>query len=194
MTIFDLLFLALAFCAAVTLLGSVVLAVRGRVARAGALFLRLAICAAAYIGIVYAATALSTSRVLHVGEPQCSDDWCIAVESVRQTPKSPGMAYDITLRIFSRARRVAQRELAAKDVYLVDSTWRRYDPLPHSSEPPLNTLLQPGQSVLSRRTFELPAQARDIGLRVDNSPLPICLIIGECGAFHKAPVVRINGN
>ena len=33
----------------------------------------------------------------------------------------------------------------------------------------------------------------DIGLMVDRrTVLPICVIIGECGAFHKGTIVRID--
>ena len=52
--------------------------------------------------------------------------------------------------------------------------------------------IQPEQSALTRRTFELPADARDVGLIVDHDAFPICLIIGECSAFHRAPVVHIS--
>jgi hypothetical protein len=195
MTLFDLLFIAALLAAMGALIIAIVSAFRGRGARARAILRRLAFCTAVYIGLVYMVTALSKSAVLSVGDPECSDDWCIAVESVKRTPKNSVAVYDVTLRIFSRARRVAQRELAAKDVYLTDAGWRRYDPVLTGSEIPLNTLLQPGESVTTTRTFELPRDVRDISLMVDRSQpliLPICLIIGECGAFHKGPVVRIN--
>jgi hypothetical protein len=61
------------------------------------------------------------------------------------------------------------------------------------SEGPLNALLQPGESVTTGRRFELPADDHDIGLIVDRSTvLQICVIIGECGAFHKGTIVRID--
>lgn len=193
MTVFDLLFIALFLAAVGTLLAAAVLAVRGRRARALAILRTLAICTVAYLGIVYIATALSKQVVLRVGDPQCSDDWCIAVERVKRTPKNAFMLYEVTLRIFSRARRVAQRENVARDVYLVNAHGKRYDPIPAGSEIPLNTLLQPGDSVTTGRTFELPVDDHDIGLMVDRSSvLPICLIIGECGAFNKGTIVRID--
>jgi hypothetical protein len=130
--------------------------------------------------------------VLQVGDPECNDDWCIAVESAKRTPMNASAHYDITLRIFSRARRVTQREMGAKDVYLVDSQWTRYDPVRTGAEVALNTLLQPGESVTTSRRFEVPADVRGIGLMVDRpSILPICLVIGECGAFHKGTIVRM---
>jgi len=153
---------------------------------------KLAFCAAGYIGIVYAATAFSKQVVHEVGDPQCNDDWCIAVEGVERTPKDDNAIYLVTLRIFSRARRRAQRENIATDVYLVDSYGERYDPILDGSEIPLNTLLQPGESVTTRRRFELPKAAREIGLKVGHHMgLPVCLIIGECEAFHKGVITRI---
>ena len=144
MTMFDLLFIALFLTAIGALIVAAVSGIRGRRARALGILRRLAFCAAAYIAIVYAATALSPRVVLRVGDPECSDDWCIAVQGVNRTHENALVRYDVTLRIFSRARRVAQREMGAKDVYLVDAHWKRYDPIHMGPEIPLNTLLQPG--------------------------------------------------
>jgi hypothetical protein len=194
MTIFDLLFIALALSAIATLIVAASTAIRGRRARALTILLRLTFLATVYVGIVYIATALSKQTVRRIGDPQCFDDWCIAVDAAKRVPQEATARYDITLRIFSRARRVAQRENGAKDVYLVDADWKRYDPAPVSGEPPLSTLLQPGESVITRRTFELPSNAHDVGLMVDHGsgPLSICVVIGECGAFHKDTVLRID--
>jgi hypothetical protein len=191
-TVFDLLVIVLFFTAIGTLIAAAVLTVRGRGARALGLLRKLAVCTLVYIGIVYAATALSKEIALHVGEPECDDDWCITVENAKRTPIKAITRYDVTLRIFSRARRVAQREMGARDVYLVDSEWRRYDPVRTGAEVALNTLLQPGESVITSRCFEVPADVRGIGLMVDRpSILPVCLVIGECGAFHKGTIVRM---
>ncbi len=192
MTVFDLLFIALFLTAIGTLIAVAVAAFRGQRQRALGLLRRLAFCAVTYVAMVYAATAVSPRVVLRVGDPECSDDWCMAVEGVKRTQENAVARYDVTLRIFSRARRVAQRELAAKDVYLVDGQWRRYDPVLTGSEIPLNTLLQAGELVTTSRRFELPADVHGIGLMVDRSALPICVIIGECGAFHRDTIVRID--
>jgi len=192
MTVFDLLFIVLFLAMIATLIVAVVLASRGRRARALALLRRLAICALTYIGIVYAATAFSKQVVLRVGDPQCFDDWCLVVEHTERTPQDARTRYDIALKIFSRARRVAQRENGAKDVYLVDANWTRYDPVPNNSELPLNTLLQARESVTTHRSFQLPADDHDVGLVLDHSSFPFCMIIGECGAFHKGTIVRID--
>jgi hypothetical protein len=193
MTVFDLWFIALFLTAIGTLIVAAISALRGRREHALAILRKLLLCAVAYVGMVYAATALSKGIVLRIGEPECNDDWCIGVDGVKRTQEKSIARYDVTLRIFSRARRVAQRELGAKDVYLVDAQWRRYDPVHTGPEIPLNTLLQAGESRTISRRFELPADTRGVGLMVDRTPmLPICVIIGECGAFHKATIVRLD--
>jgi hypothetical protein len=113
MTIFDLLFVSAFLSAIGALITAAVSAFRGSGARSLAILQKLAVCTAVYVGLVYMVTALSKPVVLKVGDPECSDDWCVAVEGVKRTPKNSVAVYDVTLRIFSRARRVAQRELAA---------------------------------------------------------------------------------
>jgi hypothetical protein len=53
-----------------------------------------------------------------------------------------------------------------------------------------NGILQTGSA--AGRRFEIPSSAHDLGLMVDRSSiLPFCVIIGECGAFHKGVRVRL---
>jgi hypothetical protein len=107
MTLYDLLFIALFLTALGTLIVAATSAFRGRRARALRTLRTLALGTVIYLGIVYIATALSKQVVLRVGDPECSDDWCITVERVERTPKNAVMVYNVTLRIFSRALRVA---------------------------------------------------------------------------------------
>jgi len=87
---------------------------------------------------------------------------------------------------------VPQRELNARDVYLVNTAWERYNPVLTGREVPLNTLLRPGESITASRRFELPAADRNVGLMIDRSAPPFCLIVRECGAFHKGTIVRLD--
>jgi hypothetical protein len=193
MTIFDLAFLVLLLTAIVALIVAAISALRGRRRRALNILRNVAFCAVGYVGIVYVVTAFSKQVVHSLGDPQCNDDWCIALEGVQRTQKDPNTNYEVTLRIFSRARRRAQREKIATDVYLVDASWNRYDPILDGSEVPLNTLLQPEESVTTRRRFELPKDVQATGLKVGHrTVIPICLIIAECEAFHKGDIIRID--
>jgi len=192
-TVFDLLFLTLLFTAIVTLIAAAVSAFQGKRKRAFSTLRNIVFCAAAYIGLVYVVTAFSKQVVHRLGDSQCSDDWCIAVDGVDRTSGDTRTNYEVTLRIFSRARGRAQRENIATDVYLVDSHWNRYDPILDGTEVPLNTLLQPLESVSTRRRFELPKDARPIGLKIGHrTGVPICLIIRECEAFHKGEIIRLD--
>jgi hypothetical protein len=183
MTIFDLLFIA----AALAGIGTLIVAA---VTRSGAVLRKLAAGIGVYLVMVYSATLFSKPTVFHRGEPECNDDWCMAVDGTNRTQE----AYQITLRIFSRARRVAQREASATDVYLVDDRWNRYDPVPEPGDVPLNVLLQPGESITTKRSFRVPASVHVIGLRVGYKPTPgsVCLVIGECEAFHKGRFLALD--
>ncbi|HUI57304.1 MAG TPA: hypothetical protein VLY04_20150 [Bryobacteraceae bacterium] len=194
MTIFDLLFIALFFCTLGALVAAAVFALSGRRTRALGVLRRLAICAGVYLGIVYVSAVFAKQTVLRVGDPQCNDDWCLAVDGVERMPHETAVLYRVTLRIFSRALRVAMRENGASDVYLTDSQGNRYDPFRQGSEIPLNTLLQAGESVTTTRLFEMPAGARNVSLFIGRHGLPkgVCLIIGECDVFHGPPAVRID--
>jgi hypothetical protein len=191
MTIFDLLFLVLTLTALGTLATAAVVAMRGRVAHALGILHKLGVCAAIYFGVVIVVSIASPQRVLQVGEPRCFDDWCLCVETVQSVPAEDTVRYTVGLRVFSRARHVSQR---ARDsaVYLTDDQGRRYDPLPDPRAIPLRVLLQPQQSVRTVRVFELPADARGVGLAVDHSGFPGDIIIGDDSSlFHRRTIIRL---
>ena len=192
MTVFDLLFILLFLLGIVTLLCAALFAAVGKRAIAGKILIALVAVAVVYVGAVYGVTAASKPAVSRIGEPQCNDDWCLEVAKVEKMRESATTVYDVTLRIFSRARRAAQREAGAKDVYLVDDQWNRYNPILTGSEIALSVLLQPGESVATARRFELPSNATNIGLKIDHRGVgvSVCLIIGECDAFHKGRIIR----
>jgi hypothetical protein len=192
MTIFDLLFLLLVFTSFVTLIVAVVVALRGRGGRSLRILSRLGLCAAVYVGMVAVVGWLSPRRVLNPGDPWCFDDWCLSVEKVSSTPAPPGMAYRVSLRIFSQARRVSQRANGAW-VYLIDGRGNRYAPEPDSSATRLDVLLQPGESVSASRTFNVPAGAQDLGLITGHGPawIPYFIIGDDASLLHKPTYVRI---
>ncbi len=196
MDVFDLIFIVMFLAATTSLVAAGVAALRGR--RAGALrVLRvLGVCAGIYLAIVCIVSAATMRKILNVGDPQCNDDWCISVEGAARIPGNPTVTYDVNLRIWSRARRVSQRENDVV-VYLTDDRWRRFDSIPQDSTVPFNILLQPGESVTTHRIFRLPADARGVGVVVgrEGSALgcfPGCFVITENNWFHKPTVVRLD--
>jgi hypothetical protein len=137
--------------------------------------------------------AVAPQRVLHVGDPWCFDDLCLSVEHVSRTAAPAQVAYDVSLLIFSRARRVSQRANGAW-VYAIDGRGNRYAPEPDTSSVSLDVLLQPGESIRTSRVFKVPAGAGELGLVTGHGPSWISnFIIGdEASLFHKRDFVRLN--
>jgi hypothetical protein len=103
------------------------------------------------------------------------------------------VSYDVTIRLSSRARGRIQRANGAA-VYMTDSLERRYDPLPDASAVPLTTYLKPGESVMAKRLFQLPANAVDPGIVFPHGEgvSPGWFIIGEGPPpFHKPAMVQV---
>jgi hypothetical protein len=188
MGLFDLLFIV-AFLATIgTLLSAIVLAIRRQRRRALVLLFRWCVCAAVYLSAVVLASVFWPRTVLQPGDDRCFDDWCIGVESAIRQPGS----YVVNLRLSSRARRASQRENGVV-VYLADREGRRYNPVPVDSAVRLNVLLEPGQSVAAPRIFEVPGDARELGLVITHQGgFPIgWFIIGDETWFHKPTLVRL---
>jgi hypothetical protein len=192
-TLFDLLFIAVFFATVVSLVFAGVAYLRRRRTRAITILRRLGIFAGVYLGIVMLVSLVSPRRVLHVGDDQCWDDWCLAVTGVRRQPAEDGLSYVATLRVSSRARRRAQRALDAQ-VYLMDDRGRCYSAVPDSAAVPLDILLEPQEAVNVTRVFHLPMDARDPVLVASHGGwFPGLFIIGDpASLFHKRTVVRLD--
>jgi len=188
MTIFDLLFLALLLASLAVLLAAAGMALGGGGKRAFRLLKVYGICLAAYMGVVVATSAVLPRRLLEVGEPLCSDDWCLTVDGIERAADG----YRVALRVSSRARRVTQREFGVS-VYLTDAQGRRYDPRPSPADVPFDTPLGPQESVGTPRIFPLPAGVKPVGLVVRlGSGFPIgWFIIGYDTWFRQPAMVRL---
>jgi hypothetical protein len=195
MTAFDLLFLVVALACIGTLISAAIAALRGRNARALAILRRLSIAIAVYLCVLVLVSALTPQRFSTVGAEQCSDDWCIAVQSVRSDTTTAGIRYDVTFRLASKARRVAQRERFVV-AYLRDERGTRYDPVTDASAIPFDTLLQPGQVVAATRRFLVPTDVKLTGLviaRGGGGRFPGCCIIGDEGSLlHRRTIVKLD--
>lgn len=195
MSVFDLLFLLAFLASVVTLATTAISAARGRRAQSLKILRIYGICAAGYLLTAAAVAILKPQRVIPVGDPWCSDDWCLTVEKVVRTPAPPQVSYEVDLRISSQARRVTQRAKGAW-IYLIDDRGHRYSPDPNRPSVPLDVLLQPGESVTTSRTFRVPAEVRQLGL-ISGHGGPYCgsmsiLIIGQGGCLFKKPaLIRI---
>ncbi|MSP23019.1 MAG: hypothetical protein EXR66_08465 [Dehalococcoidia bacterium] len=143
MNVFEPLFLLLLLAALETLVTIGVRIVRGQRERAWKLGIRLGAGVAVYVFVLVAASLMVAPPVAEPDDPQCFDDWCIAVAAVRWTER-PGERLEVVLRLSSRARLVPMGERGTY-VYILDGARRRYAPTTPPDEPPLGTILQPAR-------------------------------------------------
>lgn len=181
--IYDLLFLAVVLISAVALISAAILAVSGRGRRALRVLTVWGIGSAIYIAIAAAVSFALPVKVFHLGDLQCEDDWCLAVESASRVSAK---TWEVTLRMVSQARRVAQRNNNGLIVYLTDNRGTRYPSLPAPDAPAFNVQLQPGESVSTVRRFEVTQDAR--GLRLIVGPQRWLPVIGR-EPFQKTAVL-----
>jgi hypothetical protein len=190
MTIFDLLFLAAFVVSVITLATAACASIRGRATRAFSILRVWLICAVVYLGVSAAVAFFAPQRIIATGEPWCFDDWCLTVENAKHADSN----YIVNLLISSRAKRVTQRAKGAW-IYLRDENDRRYQPLRDPFEVSLEVVLGPGESVATKRSFQVPTNVRDLGLVTGHGGGPCSwgiLIIGEAGClFHKQTMIRL---
>src|SRR5277367_6113658 len=105
MTIYDVEFILVMFGTAVVLLIAGLLALFGRKRAAQLVLCGLGGYFITSIGVGVALAVVAKQPPLGVGNPQCVDNWCIAVEDVKSTLRDKAILYDVTLCIFSRANR-----------------------------------------------------------------------------------------
>jgi hypothetical protein len=207
MNIFDLVFLFSVLLIILGLIGflAALLTRRGRLAR------RLGTGLVGYV-LLYALALVTVSlsspqHVLAMGEVRCFDEWCAAVQQVRQAPSignvKPQQASFtlVTLQVSSQAKRISQRALDA-GVYLLDSSGAHYDISPNAQRAleaagqagqPLNSLIDPGGSFSYTAAFDLPAGAKELGLVMAHGAFPGIIVIGDEQSFlHKPTVVKLS--
>jgi hypothetical protein len=163
MMIYDFLFLAVVLISAVSLISAAILAVSGLGRRAIRLLKWWGIGAAVYTTTAAAVALALPLQVFHVGDIQCEDDWCLAVESAHRVAPD---TYEVVLRMINQARRVAQRNNNGVVVYVTDDRNTRYPPLPAPDAPAFDVQIQPGESVSTVRRFHVPQTAKGLGLIV----------------------------
>jgi hypothetical protein len=192
-TILDLLFLASFLVSVIALAIAPYAAIRGRTPRALSILRVWLVCVVLYLGTSVAVAYAAPQRVIALGTPWCFDDWCLTVENVYHADKN----YIVDLRISSEAKRVTQRAKGAW-IYLRDENDTHYGPVPDPAEVPLDVLLQPGESVTAKRSFQVPADVNELGLVTGHGGGgPPCgvmslVIIGQGGClFHKQTMIRL---
>jgi hypothetical protein len=192
--VFELLFIAVVLASLGTLGYAAVQALRGRYRQSGRLVAKYLLCLAIYIGVVILVSLSSGQRVLQIAETRCSDDWCVAVADVAESPLTGGSEYTVRFQLSSRARRVIQREHGVV-VYVMDGGGRRYSAEPDAAAVPFDVALQPGQVVTVSRRFRVLGQKGQLGIvvgREGSNSIPGRFIIGdEDSLFHRPTIVHI---
>jgi len=206
LSLFDLLFLV-SFAGVILAAGRIVyLSIRRRFHAAGKTLLRLLIFVSAYMLVLVGFSLVEPRKEVPVGVPRCFDDWCITVEQAAPlaaigTTQADGTFYVVTLRVSSRARGRTQREPDV-DVYLIDDLGHRFDISPAGQQAlaraglagePVTSFVDPGKSFESRMAFDVPRDARHLGLvKASHGWFPVRLIIGDAGSWlHRSTVVPI---
>lgn len=192
MNIFEPLFLLLVLVAMATLVTAAVGVLRGQFSRAGRIVRRLGVGVGVYLAVVIAVSIVTPRRVYRVGDAQCFDDWCMAVVGHGWIEPSPSRRYETSLELSNRAKRVPMGEKGTV-VYLTDAQGRRYNPVSDPADVSLDTVLQPGESIVVSRRFDVPRDAAGLGLvYTHEGGFPIgWLIISEGGWFQEPPIVRL---
>lgn len=191
MTALDLVFLIVALASIGMLLNAGLCLIRGRFRRALTLLGALALGLRVYLGLIVAVSLLSAPRELAFGENRCFDDWCIAVEDVSRTFSAAGVTYAATLRLSIRARRVSQRENGVV-VFLQDADGRRFGAAADPTATPFSILLEPGQSLATRRIFEMSNAYAPLVLAIwheGGARFPGVFIIGDDSSIAHPPTI-----
>ena len=126
----------------------------GKRAAAGRIVKAWGICAGIYGAALLTVGFLPRTSVLKTGTPYCDDDLCMSVTGVNKDPAPDQTRYRLDVRLSSRANR-GPRSAKGALVYLADH--RRQEFFPVSASPvPFDTAVDPGQSVDTSLTFEVP--------------------------------------
>jgi hypothetical protein len=191
--IFELLFILIFLATIVAVATAAFHAIRGHRRKSLRILTVTAISLAIYFAACCVSTVLTPRRELSVGQPLCFDDWGVELDAVNKSASDSSTKYDATIRIFSQAKRVSQRENGVA-FYLEDDLGHRYSAIPNPSDIPSSALLQPGESVTLTRSFQVPSSAHLYGFVVAREGgFPIgWFIIGENQSlFHKEPITRL---
>jgi len=194
-SLFDLIFLLVILLSVITLATGIAFAFRGKIRQAAKIFAGYCVFALVYLAIGAAVSYLRPQRIIAIGEPWCFDEWCLTVNKVGRVPESTNAIVKVDLILSSQSRGRPQRAQGAW-IYLIDPQGHRFAPQPDPAATPLDTLLQPGESIPTSRSFVVPPDARELGLITGHGgpycgPMSILIISSSGCLFHKPDMVRL---
>ncbi len=178
---------------------------RGRPSDAKRSAARLAAFLGLYGAVLVAVSLATPQKRLPIGEPQCFDEWCIAIVGVARQPElgnvpAKGVFWVVTAKVSSRARGRRQRERAAF-AYLTDGRGRRFDASPEGQAAlerggiagsPLTAFVEPGGAFESRLAFDVPRDATNLAFVKASGWFPVAFVIGDPSSLlHRRTVVAL---
>ena len=210
MSIFDLIFIGCFLGTIGTGVWITGLLLRRRFTDARRHSIRLGTLVGLYLFVVFLVGRSSARRIVASDEQLRYDDWCLGVQKAALTgalsdtcPEAGRRFLVITLKVTSTAGR-AQAAPRGALVYLIDEAANRYDVSERAqaafeklngAQPELAAKLDPRDSFLTSRVFEVPIAGREFFLghrHGSGSWFPEMLIIGT--GFSPAPVIRLQVN
>jgi hypothetical protein len=111
-----------------------------------------------FVAMVPKKTSALTRRTSY-----CEDDWCMSIDGISREPVSNGFVYRVAIRISSYANK-GTRSAESAWIELVDESNRHFSPVNDPSLPGLDTEVDPGQSVNTALTFDVPSGAKKLAL------------------------------
>ena len=119
---------------------------------------------------------VSPQKVIKLGDSYCWDLWCMGIDKVNAAPRGQEVVYKIDVHFFSDANTVKTGADEAI-IYLVDDRGRRFPLVDDPSVIPINTRLDPRQSLNTSLTFVTASDAEHLFLTGD-APLPDHIPLG----------------
>jgi hypothetical protein len=195
--LFTLVLLLCVVASSVTFLIAAYRAIRGRRSSSFRLLSRWAACALVYGAISVVVSLTRPARIIEPGRNWCFDDWCIAVEAVRQRPSPSGsdIIYTTDLRIYNDAR--LPEGARGFWAYLRDQNGRHFAPTAGAWQDVVLARVPPHGFARTSMDFVVPEGERQLGFVTGHGGppcglLPSLLEIGQGGClFHKPNMIRV---
>jgi hypothetical protein len=187
MTIFDLLLMAVVLATVITLLTALVQAAKGSFRKSVRTLLTLGCGLAVYLAAICIVSLSSTRKIKHLGDPDCSDDWCITPEKAH----FQGSEVAIEFCVWSRAKRVTQREYGVHP-YLLTGSGERIDAA-ETIGPPFDQAIAPNESFITQCRYRIGPEDTTLDLRLRGDAWgPGNFVIGDSASLlHPRTVYRI---
>ncbi len=148
---------------------------------------RLLVFIVLYLGIVIGVAVATPRHWVAIGEEQRFDDWCVAVLSVDHHERN----YRVVIRVSNQGRGRAQAAADAQ-LLLVADDGRKFAPKEDPDQRSPRSRLQAGEFFETICSYDVPDDARIVGIDVVHGAWPELFIVGDRGSlFHQRPLVRV---